>query len=243
MHPTDHAQKATVAPSHDGFFPSARFAKVPAEALDALAYEGPHKLSHAEFRLFVALCRFRGITRIVNPCQETLAAMTGIVRSNVSRTAQSLQAKGWVRIHHVDGDSQKRVSNYELFIPVRGVSPGVASKPKKTRMKASGLDVARNIGTPIATPMEAGAGEADTDDARSRIEREDVAPPDYPDADVFDDDSLTDEELSGHLAQVEEREGGVQGGDAVRIEGAAWYEPMSSEELDALTVEMDFAED
>ncbi len=119
----------------DEFFPSGRFARVPAEALGPLAQKGPHRMSHAEFRLFVALCRFRGLAHIVNPCQETLASMTGIARQNVSRTAASLQAKGWVRVHHEDDHKQKRVENYELLVPTPGQSPGVEPKPRKPRVK------------------------------------------------------------------------------------------------------------
>ncbi|MDE2629020.1 MAG: hypothetical protein KGL99_17880, partial [Burkholderiales bacterium] len=73
------ASPASTAASQavDAFFPSGFFAKVPAEALGPLAFEGPHRMEHTEFRLFVALCRFRGRAQVVNPCQETLAKMTG----------------------------------------------------------------------------------------------------------------------------------------------------------------------
>ena len=232
MHPTDHAHKATATPSQDGFFPSARFAKVPAEALDALAYEGPHKLSHAEFRLFVALCRFRGIARIVNPSQETLASMTGISRSNVSRTAHLLQAKGWARIHHADGDPQKRVSNYELLIPVRGVSPGVEPEPRKERASKPRLEAAPEC----ALASEASADDADTLDERSRIERDELTPPDYPDFDSIDDDSLTDDEVSEHLSQCDPGDHGAATSSPINIE------PMTEDELDALVAQMEFAE-
>jgi hypothetical protein len=227
MHPTDHAQKATVAPSHDGFFPSARFAKVPAEALDALAYEGPHKLSHAEFRLFVALCRFRGISRIVNPCQETLAAMTGIARSNVSRTAQLLQAKGWVRIQHVDGDPRKRVSNYELLIPVRGASPGVPSKPKKMRKTKAPLDVAETSASAVP-PVDA---TGDAYDASMAHERDELLPPDDLGFDGYEDASLTDEELSEHVLAAYDL-------NVVPVDDGA--ESMSPEELDEVLEQLAF---
>lgn len=153
MHPTTTPADTTInsspaetpaASPADGFFPSGRFAKVPAEALGPLAQKGPHRMSHAEFRLFVALCRFRGIARVVNPCQETLASMTGIARQNVSRTANSLQAKGWVRIRHEDDHKQKRVENYELLIPTPGASPGVEPKARKPRAR-------RAVAAPMVT--------------------------------------------------------------------------------------------
>lgn len=109
----------------DDFFPSGRFAKVPAEALGPLATEGAHRMEHTEFHLFVALCRFRGRAQVVNPCQETLAKMTRMARNNVSRAAHGLQAKGWVRLHHKDGNIRKAIENYELLIPQPGKSPGV----------------------------------------------------------------------------------------------------------------------
>lgn len=124
-------------PAADAFFPSGYFAKVPAEALGPLAFEGPHRMEHSEFHLFAALCRFRGRAQLVNPSQETLAMMTGMARNNVSRAAHGLQAKGWVRLHHKDGNPHKKIENYELLIPTPGSSPGIAPKPKKVRTKTS----------------------------------------------------------------------------------------------------------
>lgn len=129
-------QSATATPAQDPFFPSGFFAKVPAEALGPLAFKGPHRMEHSEFRLFAALCRFRGRAQLVNPCQDTLAKMTGMARNNVSRAAHGLQDKGWVRLHHKDKNPRKKIENYELLIPTPGSSPGVAPKPKKVRASA-----------------------------------------------------------------------------------------------------------
>ena len=92
-------------------------------------------MEHSEFHLFVALCRFRGRAQVVNPSQETLAKMTGMARNNVSRAANRLQDKGWVRLHHRDGNPRKAIENYELLIPVPGVTVVVPPKPKKARDK------------------------------------------------------------------------------------------------------------
>jgi hypothetical protein len=129
-------RSSTTTQAQDPFFPSGYFAKVPAEALGPIAFEGPHRIEHSEFRLFVALCRFRGRAQLVNPSQETLAKMTGMTRNNVSRAAHRLQLKGWVTLHHKDGNPHKSIQNYELHIPIPGSSPGVAPKPKKVRAAA-----------------------------------------------------------------------------------------------------------
>lgn len=112
-----HSQTASPKEVSDNFFPSNRFAKVPAELLSALSWSGPHKLEHVEFRVLVALCKFRGPEKRVNPAQETLSMMTGIQRQNVSRAIRSLQAKGWLIAHHEDGHPKKRVVQYELIVP------------------------------------------------------------------------------------------------------------------------------
>ena len=146
---TPASEASTAAVPVDEFFPSGRFAKVPAEALGPLAFEGPHSMEHTEFRLFVALCRFRGRAQVVNPSQETLAKMTGMARNNVSRAANRLQDKGWVRLHHRDGNPRKAIENYELVIPVPGVTAVVPPKPKKARAKSADL-VAPSM--PLARP-------------------------------------------------------------------------------------------
>ncbi|MFG6490283.1 helix-turn-helix domain-containing protein [Roseateles sp. BYS78W] len=92
-------------------------------------------MEHSEFRLFVALCRFRGRAQLVNPSQETLAKMTGMARNNVSRAANRLQDKGWVRLHHRDDNPRKAIENYELLIPTPGVTVVVPPKPTKARAK------------------------------------------------------------------------------------------------------------
>lgn len=103
--------------SSDPFFPSGRFAKVPAELFSILSWSGKHKLEHTEFRVFIALCKFRGPSRLVNPSQETIAMMTGVQRQNVSRAIRNLEAKGWLVAHHEDGHPKKRVVQYELMVP------------------------------------------------------------------------------------------------------------------------------
>ncbi len=142
--------KSNVASSTDEFFPSSRFAKVPAEALGSLAWKGPHRMEHSEFRLFVALARFRGVAQLVNPSQETLAAMTGMSRNNVSRAAHGLECKGWAVLHHQDGDPHKRIENYELKIPVPGKSPGVPPKPRKAGPRAR-----KSVNTQVAEGVDA----------------------------------------------------------------------------------------
>lgn len=147
--PSSLQSEASAAPIPvDDFFPSGRFAKVPDEALGQLAFEGPHRMENSEFRLFVALCRYRGKAHVVNPSQETLAKRTGMARNNVSRAAHGLQDKGWVRLHHRDGNPRKAIVNYELLIPVPGVTVVVPPKPKKARAIASA-----DVSSPIAAPL------------------------------------------------------------------------------------------
>lgn len=113
---TSLSKGAGTAALPDSLFPSGYFAKVPAEVLAPLAHEGPSAMSHAEFRVFVALCRFRGPTRIVNPTRMTLERMTGLTPNNISRSTRSLQAKGWLTIHYVEGRKAREVENYELHL-------------------------------------------------------------------------------------------------------------------------------
>lgn len=100
----------------DPLFPSNFFAKIPAEVLGPLAHTGPAAMSHAEFRVFVALCRFRGPTRIVNPTRARLEMMTGLTPNNISRATKGLCNKGWLTIHYADGMKSRKVANYELHL-------------------------------------------------------------------------------------------------------------------------------
>lgn len=108
------------AAAPDPFFPSTYFAKVPAEVLSPLAHAGDAAMSHAEFRVFIALCRFRGTTRTVNPTRMTLGKMTGLTPNNISRATQRLQAKGWLTIHYAGGRPSREVENYELHLSSKG---------------------------------------------------------------------------------------------------------------------------
>jgi DNA-binding MarR family transcriptional regulator len=103
----------------DPLFPSGYFAKVPAEALSALAHSGAAALSHAEFRVLVSLLRFRGAERVVNPKRGTLERMTGMTPNNISRCTRGLQSKGWLTIHYEDARTRRVVANYELRIPAQ----------------------------------------------------------------------------------------------------------------------------
>lgn len=122
--------KFTVPPASpfDPFFPSRFFAKVPAEALSALAHHGRSKMTHGEFRVFVALCRFRGPSRIVNAERETLERMIGTSPNNISRATHGLQRKGWLVIHYVDPSTRRKIANYELKVPERGARVFVDEK-------------------------------------------------------------------------------------------------------------------
>ena len=194
----------TTAQAGDAFFPSGYFAKVPAEALSLLAFEGPHRMEHSEFRLFVALCRFRGRAQVVHPCQETLASMTGMARNNVSRAAHGLQDKGWVRLHHKEGNPRKPIVNYELLIPVPGKSPGMVSKPKK-RSDGAVPEPSALAQTP-ATPAElCKLGGAGTDHLSpppgtdfSTISEADF----LGDGSAIDSEPMTADELEAALAQL-----------------------------------------
>jgi len=176
--PTSPASTAA-SQAADAFFPSGFFAKVPAEALGPLAFEGPHRMEHTEFRLFVALCRFRGRAQVVNPCQETLAKMTGMARNNVSRAAHGLQAKGWVRLHHKENNPRKAIENYELLIPTPGTSPGVAPKPRKARATPVEAAVPSRPADPRHGPMVPGRPLPDY-----------LVPPDSTEFDAMDDEAL-----------------------------------------------------
>jgi DNA-binding transcriptional MocR family regulator len=110
---------------------------VPAEALGPLSVEGTQEMGHAAFRVFVALCRFRGASRTVNPSQETLASMTGLSRNNVSRATRELAARGWLVARHEEGNPRKRVVNYELSVPTPGLSPGVPAKATRAQRNAA----------------------------------------------------------------------------------------------------------
>lgn len=96
----------------DVFLPS-YFARVPIEAM-VIGSTGAAAMSHAEFRVFVALCRFRGAARIVNPTRATLMKMTGMTPNNISRATRALQDKRWLTIHYENGDKRRKVTNYEL---------------------------------------------------------------------------------------------------------------------------------
>jgi hypothetical protein len=96
----------------DIFFPS-YFARVPLEAM-TFGSAGPAAMSHAEFRVFVALCRFRGIAKVVNPTRSTLTKMTGMTPNNISRATRALKDKGWLTIHYENCDKRRKVINYEL---------------------------------------------------------------------------------------------------------------------------------
>jgi hypothetical protein len=123
----------------DAFYPSGKFARVPLEALSPLAWAGTRQMSHAEFRVLVALCYFRGMFKDVYPSQETLADMTGIARNNVSRAAQSLQDRGWLRIDYVNGDPRQGVEHYELSVPARDEGPTpTMRRPKPSHPKRTG---------------------------------------------------------------------------------------------------------
>jgi hypothetical protein len=106
MHKT--SQQITV----DAFFPS-YFARVPIEAM-TIGSSGSKAMSHAEFRVFVALCRFRGIAKIVNPTRTTITKMTGMTPNNISRATRALQDKGWLAIQYEADDKRRKVINYEL---------------------------------------------------------------------------------------------------------------------------------
>ncbi len=130
MKTTSHAA-GPAAFQPDPFFPSGRFARVPQEAFSALAFRGATGLSHAEFRVFVALARFRGIAKRVNPTRLTLGKMTGMTPNNISRATKGLQAKGWLTIVYVDGQKSRKVENYELKVPAAPQAVG-AVKPAQT---------------------------------------------------------------------------------------------------------------
>jgi len=126
---SDHYQsKPTGSGAADPLYPSTFFAKVPAEVLAPAAHSGPLAMSHAEFRVFVALCRFRGPARVVNPARTTLTNMTGLTPNNVSRATKGLQSKGWLTIHYVEGKKCREVENYELHLPEGTRLPAKASK-------------------------------------------------------------------------------------------------------------------
>ena len=176
---TPESEASTTPVPFDEFFPSNRFAKVPAEALGPLAFEGPYRMEHTEFRLFVALCRFRGRAHLVNPSQERLAKMTGMARNNVSRAAHGLQDKGWVRLHHRDDNERKVIENYELLIPVPGVTVVVPPRPKKARTKP--VEAPAALALPVARPGPL---------FPSKPLPDHLTPSDSKDFDAMDDDAL-----------------------------------------------------
>lgn len=100
----------------DPFNPSGRFAKVPSEVLYEAA-SGDHAMSHAEFRVFVALCRYRGKAGRVNPTRETLSRLCAISPQNISRATKRLEALGWLRIDHAGEGKHRRIENYHLQLP------------------------------------------------------------------------------------------------------------------------------
>lgn len=140
---TNSTPAAKAASAADAFFPSGLFAKVPQEALSFLAHGGSSAMSHAEFRVFVALCRFRGPTRIVNPTRARLEKMTGMTPNNISRATKSLQENGWLTVHYADGNKSRVIENYELCVPVI-----------KEKLPQTG-DTASKV--PFTTPSHVGA--------------------------------------------------------------------------------------
>lgn len=138
------------AAAPDPFFPSTYFAKVPAEVLSPLAHAGGAAMSHAEFRVFIALCRFRGATRIVNPTRITLGSMTGLTPNNISRATQRLQAKGWLTIHYAGDQPSREVENYELHLSSN------KTPAKRTKM----VEEAQRSGSPL--PRRGSVQEAGT---------------------------------------------------------------------------------
>lgn len=151
----------------DPLFPSIFFAKIPAEVLGPLAHIGPAAMSHAEFRVFVALCRFRGTARIVNPTRARLEMMTGLTPNNISRATRGLCDKGWLTIHYADGKKSRKVANYELHISTdkrrSGRVDGEAPKVKAGRCTSlafatgtppqDAVDGAQSTLTALATAM------------------------------------------------------------------------------------------
>lgn len=130
--PTTPARNAALP---DPFFPTIFFAKVPAEAFVPSKFSPDSAMSHAEFRVFVSLCRFRGIERVVNPTRQTLQKMTLMTPNNISRATAGLQKKGWLVIHYLAGSKSRAVANYELGLPGTlnkpADSPKGTSKPRK----------------------------------------------------------------------------------------------------------------
>jgi len=114
----------------DSFFPS-YFARVPLEAM-TIGSSGSKAMSHAEFRVFVALCRFRGIAKIVNPTRTTITKMTGMTPNNISRATRALQEKGWLAIHYEADDKRRKVINYELKLASGDGAPPVTAPPPDT---------------------------------------------------------------------------------------------------------------
>lgn len=208
MSPSSSPATTPAMQAVDAFYPSGFFAKVPAEALGILAFEGPHRMEHTEFRLFVALCRFRGRAQVVNPCQETLAKMTGMARNNVSRAAHSLQAKGWVRLHHKEGNPRKAIENYELLIPTPGTSPGVATKPRKAPGKVASPQTPAHAhptlpAAPLVHAVARPAYESLPDCAEFDAAADDAH---YGDHTEIDSEPMTSAELEEALTQLELQE-------------------------------------
>ena len=118
-------QKTSQQIAIDTFFPS-YFARVPLEAM-TIGSSGSQAMSHAEFRVFVALCRFRGIAKIVNPTRTTITKMTGMTPNNISRATRALQEKGWLAIHYEADDKRRKVINYELKLAIGDGAPPVTA--------------------------------------------------------------------------------------------------------------------
>jgi len=127
----------------DAFFPT-YFARVPLEAMTIGSF-GPTAMSHAEFRVFVALCRFRGLAKIVNPTRATISRMTGMTPNNISRATRALQDKGWLAIHYESGDKRRKVINYELKLASDdGPFPAAAPAPESAGPHSPGVGVSES---------------------------------------------------------------------------------------------------
>ena len=154
--PTTPARNAALP---DPFFPTALFAKVPAEALTPTKFSKDSAMTHAEFRVFVALCRFRGPDRTVHPTRLTLEKMTLMTPNNISRATAGLQKKGWLVIHYLNGRKSRVVANYELGLPGTLVKPiGDGNGPSKREKGQEGAVAPVKAGKPRSEPADGLAG-------------------------------------------------------------------------------------
>lgn len=58
------------------------------------------RLSHADFRVLVVLASFVFEENVVFPNRKTLAEMTGMKPSNISRCTNNLEKFGWIEKEH-----------------------------------------------------------------------------------------------------------------------------------------------